>query len=56
MLNRFFKKKCPLCDSKVDALPHEIKVNTTEGAHSVYVCDDCADFFDKSSDILKRKR
>lgn len=55
MLDKFFKKKCPLCDKKVDKLPHEIRMNTTEGEHSVYVCEECADFFDKSSEVLKRK-
>lgn len=55
MLNKFFKKKCPTCDNKVDSLPHEIKMNTSDGEYSIYVCDNCANFFDKSAEVLKKR-
>ncbi len=56
VISRFFKKKCPTCDSKVDKLTTEIRLKTVDGTHSVYVCDNCANFFEDSAEILKRKK
>ena len=56
VLSNFFKKKCPTCSAKVDKLNNELRLKTAEGSHSVYVCDNCADFFEDSGEVLKRKK
>ena len=52
------KRRCHVC--KENRLPEEpaiIRLKVREGIAEVLVCDECADFFDKSADVLqKRKR
>lgn len=56
VLEKFFKKKCPVCSAKVDALKTEIRLKAGDGSHSVFVCDNCANFFEDSAEVLKRKK
>lgn len=49
------KVKCPVCETKHEVLKHELRLDTSEGVHSVFVCDTCADFFDKSAEVLKKR-
>lgn len=56
MLDRFFKKTCPACQNKVEKLNNELRLKTSEGTHSIYVCDNCSNFFEDSAEVLKRKK
>lgn len=51
-----FKKKCPICDTKYPkSTPfHELRLKTSDGTVDLEICSACADFFDKSADILTR--
>jgi hypothetical protein len=56
VVKSWFKKvKCPVCSEKQQQLAHELRLDTAEGPHSIYVCDTCADFFDKSAEILQKR-
>ena len=56
VISKFFKKTCPICSTKVDKLNNEIRLKTADGGHSVYVCDNCSNFFEDSAEVLKRKK
>lgn len=56
---KLFQKrvKCKICRIKKKKAEHEVRVNTAEGPHVVYpVCDECAEFFDKSAEVLTGKK
>jgi hypothetical protein len=56
---KLFQKrvKCKICRTKKKKAEHEIRINTIDGPHSVYpVCDECAEFFDKSAEVLMGKK
>lgn len=52
----FKKRKCPLCETKypADEPFHELRLQVAEGTHSMEICTECADFLDKSADVLKK--
>ena len=58
MIWRSKSKKCSICEVKfsLDVPFHEMRVNTDEGVVSLEICEECADFFDKSADILRKSR
>ena len=51
------KKTCPICRDKytLDETFHELRLQTGDGMTILEICKTCADFFDKSADVLKRK-
>jgi hypothetical protein len=53
-----WKKKCPTCEQKYPMKTpfHELRLNTTDGTHVMEICEKCADFFDKSADVIMRGR
>lgn len=44
-----------MCEVKRKELKHELRLDTTEGPHSIFVCDECANFLDKSAEVLKKR-
>lgn len=50
------KPKCKTCDKVYDKddKPAVIRLETAEGIHEIEVCNECADFWDKSADVLQR--
>lgn len=48
-------KKCKTCRKKIVGESAELRVDTANGIMVLEVCDECADFFDKSADILRNK-
>ena len=56
MMKSWFKKvKCPVCLTKHKELKNELRLDTVEGVHSMFICDDCSEFFDKSAEVLKKR-
>jgi hypothetical protein len=53
-----WKKKCPVCMDKYPkkALFHELRLETADGTASLEICEKCADFFDKSADVIMKGR
>jgi hypothetical protein len=51
------KTKCPGCGVKTlkEKLDTELRMETLDGVVSVFVCESCANFWDKSADILNRR-
>ena len=51
-------KKCPVCTKKYKKTVtfHELRVQTADGLIELEICESCADFFDKSADVLTKKR
>lgn len=49
-------KTCAVCEDKYHkSVPfHEMRLNTDEGVVSLEICEKCADFFDKSADVIMR--
>ena len=56
----FFSKNktCTVCSDKhPKSTPfHELRVNTENGVVSFEICEKCADFFDKSAEVLMKGR
>lgn len=54
-----FKKKfkCPLCGRKPGKEENiaELRLETSEGIHTMDVCNVCAEFLDKTSQLLLQK-
>lgn len=50
------KKQCPVCTEKVEILDHELRLDTSEGLLTLTICATCADFLDKSAEILKKSK
>lgn len=52
------KKKCPVCEEKYPLTEnfHELRLNTSDGVHSLEICEKCADFFDKSAEVIMKGR
>ena len=52
------KKKCPVCNSKFSSSEpfHEMRLNTSDGLHTLDICESCADFFDKSAEVIAKGR
>lgn len=51
-------KTCSVCEEKyLKSVPfHEVRVNTDDGMVSLEICDKCADFFDKSAEVIMKGR
>jgi hypothetical protein len=51
-------KTCSVCNDKYPkSVPfHELRVNTENGVVSFEICEKCADFFDKSAEVLMKGR
>lgn len=51
-------KTCSVCEDKyLKSVPfHELRVNTADGPVSLEICDKCADFFDKSAEVIMKGR
>lgn len=51
-------KTCAVCEEKyLKSVPfHEVRVNTDDGVVSLEICDKCADFFDKSAEVIMKGR
>jgi hypothetical protein len=51
-------KTCAVCEEKyLKSVPfHEVRVNTDDGMVSLEICDKCADFFDKSAEVIMKGR
>ncbi len=49
-------KTCALCEYKYPKSEpfHEMRINTDDGAVSLEICEKCADFFDKSADVIMK--
>lgn len=52
------KKKCAVCETKYkkNAVFHELRLQTADGVLELEICESCADFFDKSADVLSAGR
>lgn len=50
--------KCPVCKKRLKkGQPlHELQLQTAEGPHSLEICGECANFFDKSADAIINNR
>lgn len=49
-------KTCAVCEDKYHkSIPfHEMRLNTDDGVVSLEICEKCADFFDKSADVIMK--
>lgn len=49
------KKTCTVCNTnKLPKEPATIRLDVQEGTVEILICDECAEFFDKSSEVLNR--
>jgi len=50
----FKRKKCATCKTVLKETTgiHELRINTADGVTDLEICGECADFFDKSADVL----
>lgn len=48
------RNKCKVCNKKIIGNIHEIRLQTYNGILELKICDKCADFFDKSAEILRK--
>lgn len=47
------KRLCQVCkENKLPDEPAVIRLKVKDGTADVKICDDCADFFDKSAEVL----
>ena len=51
------RPKCATCKKvlKKNKPVHELRLGTADGIVELEVCDTCADFFDKSADVLAHR-
>ena len=51
-------KRCAVCEEKYHkSVPfHEMRLNTDDGPVSLEICENCADFFDKSAEVIMKGR
>ena len=51
------RKKCAGCRKVLKAKTgiHEIRLESADGLLELEICNDCADFWDKSADILQSR-
>lgn len=52
------KKRCQSCRKKFKkgAPFHTLRLGTMEGILELEICDSCADFYDKSADVMLQHR
>lgn len=48
------RKKCATCKTVLKEKKgiHELRLNTADGIVEIEICGECADFWDKSADVL----
>lgn len=53
-----FGKKCQSCHDKYPKSTafHELRLKTADGILSLEICEKCADFFDKSAEVIMKGR
>lgn len=53
-----FGKKCQSCHDKYPKSTafHELRLNTADGILNLEICEKCADFFDKSAEVIMKGR
>lgn len=58
MIKNLFKKKpkCPICNEPAEDLSAEMRLDTSEGVHTLNICPNCAEFFEKSAEVLMKKK
>lgn len=51
-------KTCAICEDKYPKSEpfHEMRINTDDGVVSLEICENCADFFDKSAEVIMKGR
>jgi hypothetical protein len=51
-------KRCAVCEEKYHkSVPfHEMRLSTDDGVVSLEICEKCADFFDKSAEMIMKGR
>lgn len=51
-------KHCAVCEGKyLKSVPfHEMRLSTDDGVVSLEICEKCADFFDKSAEVIMKGR
>lgn len=51
-------KTCAVCEDKyLKSVPfHEMRLDTDDGPVSLEICENCADFFDKSAEVIMKGR
>ena len=47
-------KKCP-CGNKLPENPGTLVVDSADGEFELKICDECSEFWDKSSDIMRKR-
>jgi hypothetical protein len=57
MLSWWKRRKCTTCKKvlKKGADVHEIRLQSVDGISEFEICGDCADFWDKSAEVLQRR-
>lgn len=52
------KKRCDVCDEKhpITKSFHELRLKVQGGETTLHICDECADFFDKSAGVINGAR
>lgn len=50
-------RKCKLCKTKLPKIGDvaSVRIDTADGLYEIEICDSCADFFDDSADIMRKK-
>lgn len=51
------RKKCATCGAtlKEKSGIHELRIDTADGLVDLEICSTCADFWDKSADVLQKR-
>ena len=51
-------KTCAVCEDKYpkSAPFHEMRLNTVDGVATFEICEKCADFFDRSAEVIMKGR
>ena len=51
-------KTCAVCEDKYPkSVPfHEMRLNTVDGVATFEICEKCADFFDRSAEVIMKGR
>lgn len=51
------KSRCQICkENKLPPEPAQIRLKVQDGVVDIDICDECADFFDKTAEVLNRPR
>lgn len=50
-------KRCGVCAAKLskDVEHPNVRLNTSDGVIELEICEECADFFDRSADIMRKR-